>query len=72
MTHKSRIYLEGLQIKSLEKAKLLAEALDTIEIECGIGSVGIQIEDMYVCTDIDFSEFNTTPMEALLKEMLRL
>lgn len=64
---KSHIRLSGMQIKSLEKAQKLAAALDTIEIECGIRSVKITVEDCFLCTDIDMNQLNRTPMERLLR-----
>ncbi len=67
---KSQVKLEGMQVKSLDKARKLAKALDIIEVECGIKSVRITVEDMFVCPGIDFSRFGKTPMEKLLKELL--
>lgn len=64
------IALVGLQVKSFEKAKLLAGALDVIEVECGIGSVQIRVRDVFVCPDIDWHGFSTTPMETLVQQLL--
>jgi hypothetical protein len=67
---KSHILLKSMQIKSLGKAKKLAYALDIIEIECGIHSVIIELDDTFVCPDIDISKLNETPMEKLLQKIL--
>ena len=67
---KSEIKLTGLQIKSLRKAKLLALYLGKIEEEFGIKDVIIEMDDCFVCPDIDLHELSTTPMEGLLKRIL--
>lgn len=67
---KSKIILKGIQIKSLEKAKKLAEAINTIEEECGIHSVEIVFKDTFVCPWIDFNEMDKTEMEILVRDIL--
>ena len=62
----SKIKLIGLQIKSKEKFELLAGALDKIEKECGIKQVAIEVEDVWLCSDIDFASIGKTPMEKCL------
>lgn len=64
------IAIVGLQVKSIEKARLLAEALDVIEVECGVGSIQIRFTDMFVCPDIQWDSFETTPMERLVRRCL--
>jgi len=59
----SEIKLIGLQIKSKEKFKIIAKALDVIEKEAGIKQVKISVEDIWLCSDIDFSSIGTTDME---------
>jgi len=63
---RSEIKLIGLQIKSKEKFEILAKALDTIEKECGIKVVKITVEDVWLCSNIDFGSVGKTPMEKYL------
>ena len=67
---KSEIVLRGLQVKSLNKAKKLAAALEIIEEECGIKNVKITIEDVFFCGWIDKEKLNETEMEKLLRELI--
>lgn len=60
------IKLENLQVKSLEKAKKLAKALEVIEEECGIHEVEISIEGFFVCPWIDLAQMQGSGMEKLL------
>jgi len=66
----SKIILEGIQIKSTEKAKKLAEALSVIEIECGIHSVEIIVRNSFICNDVNLKELNTTSSEIALVNAL--
>jgi len=68
---RSHILLRGLQVKSLAKAKKLAAALNVIEVECGIRSVRITVEDVFMCPWIDLKKLNRTPMEKLLAGVLQ-
>ena len=61
-----KIILEGIQVKSLAKFKMLAEALNTIEEECGIFEVEITLRDIFFCPWIDKSQCESTHMEKLL------
>ena len=68
---KSEIKLIGLQVKSLEKLRLLSNCLDTMEKEFGIKSVKITLEDCFICPDINLQLLNDNiPMNKLLKEMI--
>jgi predicted transcriptional regulator len=49
----ARIRLTGCQIKSLEIARALAKALDVLEKQSGIGSVYIEMNDCFICPDIN-------------------
>ena len=64
------IILDGLQIKSLKKAKKLAKALNIIEEECGIKQVKITLKNMFICPWIDIEELHDTDMEILLRKIL--
>lgn len=66
-----RITIKGCQVKSLEKAKLLCQCLDTMEKEFGIGSVEIRFVDCFICPDIDLTELSNSqePMERLIGRM---
>lgn len=68
----SLIHIENCQIKSIEKAKLLCQALDIIEKECGIKEVRISFANNFLCPDIDLSILSNSsdPMEKLIGELL--
>lgn len=65
------INLHKIQIKSLEKARRLAYALNIIEEECGIHEVRLRISDSFVCPWIDLDQLNGTEMEKLVSKMLK-
>jgi len=54
--NRSLLHIENCQIKSLEKAKLVAQALDTLEKECGIHETMISFKGMFICPDIDLTK----------------
>lgn len=64
------IILNGLQIKSLEKAFKLSDALSIIEEECGIKEVKITLRNIFVCAWIDLEKLNRNEMDLLLKDIL--
>ena len=64
------IILDGIQIKSIEKAKKLAKALDIIEKECGIHETRITIKRAFICPDIDIASLSNTPMECVLNGII--
>lgn len=66
---RSKILLSNLQVKSINKAKKLAKALEIIEEECGIHEVEISIDGFFVCPWIRVSELQSTEMEKLLSEL---
>jgi len=66
---RGRIIIEALQIKSIDKARRLAQALSIIEEECGIHEVKIEFKDIFVCPWIDMDQLNNTPMENLLRDI---
>lgn len=66
---RSKISLSNLQVKSIEKARRLAKALEIIEEECGIHEVEISIDGFFVCPWIKISELQLTEMEKLLAEL---
>lgn len=61
-----QIVLNGIQIKSVEKFKRLAAAVNVIEEECGIHEVEITIKDIFFCPWIDVEQCRGTHMERLL------
>jgi hypothetical protein len=63
------IILDGIQIKSLNKAKKLAKLLNELEIEFGIYETRITIRDPFICPDIDLSKLEEG-MEKTLKNIL--
>jgi len=60
------IFLEGIQIKSVEKFRRLAAAVNTIEEECGIHEVEITLKDIFFGPWIDVEQCRSTHMERLL------
>jgi hypothetical protein len=52
----SLIHIENCQIKSLNKAKAVAAALDIIEKEMGVGPVRIRFKNCFICPDIDLMQ----------------
>lgn len=60
------ITLDSIQIKSIEKFKKLADAINTIEEECGVHEVTITIKDIFFCPWIDVEKCRDTHMERLL------
>lgn len=71
MEPESRIQLIRCQIKSLEAAKAVAAAVDVIEKVAGIRSVYIEMDETFICPDIDLDELNETPMEKVLSQVMR-
>lgn len=67
--NRGKITLENLQVKSLEKAKKLAKALETIEEECGIHEVEIEISGFFICSWIDIAQLQNSGMEKLIAEL---
>jgi hypothetical protein len=63
--------LEGIQIKSIEKFKRLAAAVNVIEEECGIHEVTITLKDIFFCPWIDVEQCRETHMERLLIDLIR-
>jgi hypothetical protein len=68
MKNKSKISLENCQIKSAEKFKSVAQAIDLIEKETFVGSGLISFSGMFICPDIDLVQFYKSgdPTERLL------
>lgn len=68
---RSLIHIENCQIKSLEKAKAVAKALDILEKEMGIHEVEISFKNMFICPDIDLTILANSkqPMEKLIGEL---
>lgn len=71
MARKSpEIKLTGVQIKSLAKARKVARALDTLEVECGIGPTWITFENVFLCPDIDWNKLDKTPMQRSMRKIV--
>ena len=68
---RGKISISNLQIKSLAKARKLAQAINTIEEECGVFEVEIEFESLFVCPWIDINELGNTPMEEIVQDLLR-
>lgn len=68
---KSQIILNGLQIKSLDKAKKLAYALNIIEEECGIREVKITFKNIFFCPWINEELLCETEMECLIRDLVK-
>lgn len=67
--NRGKIRLENLQVKSIDKAKKLAKALEVIEEECGIHEVELEISGFFVCPWIDLTQMQSTGMERLVAEL---
>ena len=68
----TEIIIKKWQIKSLEKAKKIAKAIETIEMECGIHECKITFSECFFCPDIDLNKLIDTPMEECLKEIIEI
>ena len=67
----SKLILDSMQIKSLRSAKQLAKALTIIEEECGIKNVRVVLKDCFLCGWTDFEKLDKTPMQKLLRDIIR-
>jgi hypothetical protein len=67
---RGKITLENLQVKSEEKAKKLAMALEIIEEECGIHEVEIEFKNLFICPWVDLKNINGSCMENLVSDLL--
>jgi hypothetical protein len=65
---RAKIHIENCQIKSIEKAIIVAKCLDTLEKEIGIKETEISFKDMFICPDIDLTILANSkdPMEKIL------
>lgn len=69
----SEFIFKEIQIKSIEKARLFASLLDTMEIEFWIKVCKLQLENCFICPDITRKEIDTlnkTAMEKSVKWIL--
>ena len=69
---RSEISIKGCQIKSKETLRTFCAALDQLEKTIGIKSVRISFEDLFICPDIDLTEYanSADPMEKLVGNLL--
>lgn len=68
------IRLTGCQIKSIEKCRVVAAALNTLEVEAGIRVCRIKLVGCFICPEIDdaaLDTLNQTPMELHLRSIIR-
>jgi hypothetical protein len=65
-----RISLIWWQIKSIEKAKIIANCLWIIEEEMWVWSSSLVMWNVFICPDTDFWELNTTAMEIFLQKQI--
>lgn len=68
---KPEIKLIWLQVKSLQKLKLLCKLLTTMEEEFGIKETRITTDDVFICPRIDTDKIGDTHMERLVKSMIK-
>ena len=64
------IVLRNCQIKSEAQLRLVAEALDILEVECGIGATWIKLDGCFICPDIDVRRVQRTPMQRVLARIV--
>lgn len=67
----SHFTFDNIQVKSLEKAKLLAQLLDTMEKEFGIKVCKISFTNCFICPDIDVDKLVDTKMELLIRDIVK-
>ena len=65
-----QIIIRNLQIKSEDKLRKLAKAIEVIEEECGIHEVEIELENIFICPWIDLKNINDSGMEKLLSNII--
>ena len=70
MKNRSEIILKNIQIKSLEKARRVAQALTVLEEETGIKETKITLDNVFWCPWINKKQLKHTPMEKLLVEII--
>jgi hypothetical protein len=68
---RAKIILDSMQLKSLRSARKLAKALTIIEEECGIKQVRLILKDCFLCGWTDFEKLDRTPMERLIRDIIR-
>ena len=71
--HDFSIQFKGIQIKSIEKARIFAYHLEQIEKEFWIRTGKIGLEDCFICPDITDNELNSlnnTAMERCVRTIL--
>jgi len=71
---RAEIQLKHCQIKSIEKARIVANALHVLETETGIKETRITLIDCFICPDITDEELDTlnkTAMEKALRSIIR-
>lgn len=66
----TEIHIYNWQIKTLEKAKKIAKALEIIESEMWIHSVRLFMQWCFFCPEIDLSKLWYTFMERHLREII--
>ncbi|MEO6588947.1 MAG: hypothetical protein ABIP06_06435 [Pyrinomonadaceae bacterium] len=64
------IRITGLQFKSAPKIRKFAQALDVIEVECGIKVCRIVFVGCFFCPDIDWAKLQRTPMQRLIARVV--
>lgn len=65
------ITIDGLQVKSLKKAKKLSDAIGVIEEECGIKVVRITFKNMFICPWINLEKLNRNEMDCLIRDIFK-
>ena len=66
----THIHITNGQIKSLEKAKIIAEALEVIEEEMGIGTTKLTFDDCFFCSDVNRKLLEKSPMEENMRDII--
>lgn len=72
MTTRSLIHIENCQIKSERKLYKFIDHIDKLEKGFGIKEVEISFKNLFVCPDIDLTEFanSSDPMTKLIGNLL--
>lgn len=67
----SIVQLANIQIKTLQKARALAKALEIIDAECAVHQLRLGLENVFLCSWVDLEKLNKTPMERFLRDSLK-
>lgn len=68
---RTKYTFESCQFKSLESLQRFCAALNEIEEQTSIHEANITLKDVWVCPWIDLEKLNNTPMEILIRDLVK-